>query len=921
MKLLLRKNTEQREKEREKMKFSLFYFFPFTFFLFSVLTPWNLIASKSSTASTETIQSITIENQIPSRIPNILDIIRMKKGDIFNQTKLENAINDLRKWGVFKSVEVLLQHQGPHVDITFQLEDAYLIRSIELHGNYPLLESKVRRAIFFSTGDIYEKEKVNEQIGRLIEFYEKEGYRDTVIFISESISEKDRMVTLKINVNRGKTYRIDKVIIVGNNLFKNLRIENKISRFFDYKPSRIKTDLEKIQKLYRAHDYPRIRVKLTNAEFNELKHTVDLTISIRQGKEVEIDFIGNKNQWHSSLMKVIDLAKNGDYDDFELENSKNQLIDHYHKLGYEEMKASFSKKDLSKEKVQVIFSIEEGPRRVVKKIDFDGNEKVKPNNIREIMQTKEESLTHKGVFLNEVFNQDLEKIDNFFVNNGYLDSKIKEWKRYLIPTGDKYIVNIDINAGKRTFINTFRFEGLNKFEASKLHKILKAKAGDIYSPSQIEGELRALLTYFSNQGHPYSEIKVDLEKTSSDKVNIIFNVVEGPEVKIGQILIVGNVKTLPQTILNALKFKSDAQFSAQKILESQTTLRKLGIFDALTIETLGLLGKENTIHVVVRVEERKDNILDFGISYDTDTKLQGKVTYTKLNLWGRGKSLDFKGIGGFRINRGEIMYTDPRFLASDWQMITNAFVEFDRDPFFQDLQIGGTLGFQRQLTKKLTILTKYEMVQTDFVEQKTDFTQLRPGTSDNTTGKLAFIATYDRRDNYGDPHKGYYTFGRTDFGQELNSGSLFFKIQAKFGYWYSPFERLTISNTVRGLFDIPLNHKSIPTQELYFLGGDDTIRGFAYQEMNPAGGQVALIYNLELVFRLFKNFQFVGFLDTASLTNNLSQINLGSIRNAAGPGIRYATPVGPLRLEYGILLDRQAGENFGRIHFTFGYLF
>lgn len=878
-------------------------------------------AKNNDSQSPEIIQTITVENKLPERIPKILNIIRMKTGDTLSMEKVENAINDLRKWGIFKNVEVLLKRQGSKVDITFQLEDAFLIRDVEIHGNYPLLESRVRRAIFFSTGDVYEKEKLNEQVERLIEFYEKEGYRNTVVFIRESINEEDRMVTLKINIDHGKSYRIDKIFITGNSIFKDLRIENKINRFLDYKPSRIKSNLESIQKLYRDHHYPRVRVKLTKVEFNDRKNTVNLTIDIREGKEVIVDFEGNEHQFSSRLRNVVDVAKNGDYDDFELENSKNQLLQHYRNLGFENVGVQFSKKEINKEKILVTFLIKEGPRRVVKKIEFEGNDNVSSNKIRDILQTKEESPTHRGVFLEEVFKQDVERIDNFFTENGYLDGKVKEWKRYLIPTGDKYIVEIDVSEGKKTIVNSFRYEGLSKFDESKLRKYLKMKEGSTYSPGQLELEVRTLLSYFSNNGHPYAEIKTELEEKEAQKVNIVFKITEGPEVKIGEVLLVGNVKTRRNTILNALKFKEKSSFSAQKILESQTTLRKLGIFDALSLETLGLQGKENIIHIVIRVDEKKDNVVDFGISYDTDLKLQGKFTYSKLNLGGYGKELDFKTIAGFRVNRGEIAYIDPRFMASDWQMSANTFVQYDRDPFFQDLQIGGGIGFLRNITKRLSMFTKYEMIQTDFVEQKTDFSQLRPGTRDNTTGKLQFAVTYDRRDNFGDPRKGYYAYGRTDFGQELYTGSLFYKIQTRFGVWYTPIEWLTFSNAVRGLFDIPLNNKAIPTQELYFLGGDDTIRGFKYQDLNPAGGKVGIIDNLEMEIRIFKSLQIVGFLDTASLTNNLSEISASSFRHSAGPGIRYATPVGPLRLEYGFILDRRPGENKGRLHFTFGYFF
>lgn len=902
----------------------------------------------------ETIQTIIIHNQIPSRIKQIREIVRMKEGDTLSMVKVENAINDLRKWGVFKTVEVILKRENNKVDVFFELEDAYQIRDVEIHGNYPLIESKVRRAIFFSTGDVYEKEKLKEQVERLIKFYEKEGYRNTVVFIQENIEEDDRMVTLKVNIQHGKSYRIHQVNIVGNTIFMNSRIENKINRFFDYKPSRVKRDLEKIKKLYSDHNYPRARVKLGNVEFNDVKKTVTLTIDIREGKEVVIEFEGNESQFSSRLRNLIDLSKNGDYDDFELENSKNQLIQHYRKLGFENVEVTYkkvepslnlnqkipetqtassqaspesipfpesAKKEAKKDEVTVTFFIKEGPRRVIKKIEFEGNEDVSPSKIRDIMQTKEESIGNRGVFLEEVFKQDIEKIDSFFSDSGYLSTRVKEWKRYLIPTGDKYILEIDVDAGKKTTLEALKFEGLSKFDASKLHKQLKMKAGGIYSVSQLEGEVRALLTYFANNGHPYAEIKTDIVEKSPNKVDIVFKVTEGPFVKIGQILLVGNIKTRDKTIYNSLRFKPGAPFSAQKILESQTTLRKLGIFDALTLETLGLQGKEDTVHIVVRVEEKKDNVVDFAISYDTDLKLQGRLTYSKLNLGGYGKELDVKATAGFRINRGEIAYIDPRFYSSDWQMTANIFAQYDFDPFFQDLQIGGGIGFLRQLTKRLSIFTKYEMIRTDFIEQQTNFEALRPGTSDNTTGKLQFAVTYDRRDNFGDPRRGYYAYGRTDFGQELKRGSLFYKIQTRFGYWYSPFERLTISNAVRGLFTIPLNNKQIPTQELYFLGGDDTIRGFKYQDLNPAGGNVGLIDNFEIELRLFKGFQIVAFLDSASLTNNLSEISTSSFRHSAGPGLRYATPVGPLRLEYGFILDPQPGENKGRLHFTFGYFF
>ncbi len=882
----------------------------------------GILSAHAGTNSPEIIQSIEIENQLPERRPDIFAIIRMKAGDEFSLDKLENAINDLRKWGVFKKVEVLVKHEGKKVSLTFDLEDAYLVRDIIINGNYPLLETKVKRAIFFATGDIYEHEKITEQIDRLIEFYEKEGYRNTVVFIEERLNPSTRTVVLKINIHKGHSYRIDQIHIVGNTIFKDNRIKNKIGQFFDYKPSRVKKDLEDIQKLFRNHDHPRVRVKLVKVDYNEKKHTVDLTIQIREGKEVEVVFEGNEHQFDRSLRKVVDIVQNGDYDEFELEHSKNQLITHYRSKGYENTKVDVIKNEISKDKVLVTFKIEEGPHRIIKSIDFEGNEHIPAKKIRSIMLTKEESLGNRGVFIEEVFKQDLEKIETFFEDNGFIDAKIKEWKRSLIPTGDKYIIDIELDEGKQSLVEKLSFEGLQLFGPDELKKLLLVKEARPYSPARLEQDMRALLVYYSNHAHPYAEIKTDIEEVAPQKVNIKYRVKEGPEVSIGEILFVGNVLTHKKTILQALRFKAGGPFLPQKILESQTWLRRLGIFDAIILETLGLKGKEKVVHVVIRVEEKKNKVFDFGIGFDTETRFKARATYSLLNIGGTGKGIDFKITGGQRINRAEIVFNDPRLFGSDWQMVDNIFAQFERKPFFQDLQAGGAVGVIRNITRRLSVLLKYELARTDFVEEKTDFRLLRPGTHDNTTGKFQFSITYDTRDNFGDPRSGIYTYGRTDFGTEFQGGgSQFFKLTSRFGHWWSPFHRFTIANALRGIFVVPLNNRSVPTQELIFLGGDDTIRGFQNDALNPAGGKVAFIHNVELQFRLFKGFELVGFLDTASLTNDLGEISTSTFRHSAGPGLRYVTPVGPIRLDYGIILDPRPGENHTRLHFTFGYFF
>jgi outer membrane protein insertion porin family len=113
----------------------------------------------------------------------------------------------------------------------------------------------------------------------------------------------------------------------------------------------------------------------------------------------------------------------------------------------------------------------------------------------------------------------------------------------------------------------------------------------------------------------------------------------------------------------------------------------------------------------------------------------------------------------------------------------------------------------------------------------------------------------------------------------------------------------------------------IPANKLFFLGGADTLRGFDEDAVNPSGGTVLMLYNAELQVRLTNSFKLAGFFDAGTLVDDIDTLDWSNFRESAGAGLRYVTPIGPLRLDWAFILDRQAGEPTNHIHFSFGYYF
>jgi outer membrane protein insertion porin family len=255
-------------------------------------------------------------------------------------------------------------------------------------------------------------------------------------------------------------------------------------------------------------------------------------------------------------------------------------------------------------------------------------------------------------------------------------------------------------------------------------------------------------------------------------------------------------------------------------------------------------------------------------------------------------------------------------------------LQYEDKNIFNYLQVGGGFGFFRRY-HRTGFLIRHEIMRNYFVQGNStaaDADSLR----DNTISKVALSVSFDTRNNFADPTRGLFLMGNTDFYNEIRGKNAnFVKFRFYFGHYFEFLRYFTIANNLRvDRIQTLGDNVSIPSNELFQLGGDDTIRGFTEDSLgpvnaggNPIGGRVRWIYNGELRIKLFKNFKLAGFYDTGALVNEFNDINLGTVRQSIGFGLRYITPVGPLRFDYGIILDPKKNDHFGRFHLTFGYVF
>ncbi len=860
----------------------------------------------------------------------VRDVIPIKTGDEFSFKKIDDAMSYLRKWGVFDAIEASPSIEDGGVLIRFYLEEAIIVESVNITGNYPYIENKIRKYLSLHAGDVYVPDRVDEQIERIKAFYKRQGYINTDV-LSEIIPVPEvNGVEIIYHIRRGEQLRYNKIVVEGPKAYPKGRVVSEINPFKPYSERRLRDALRDTKEFYRKHGYPKIRIKVIEKTFDFEKRKVNLTIDVHEGPHVILKFIGSPQISRKQLRKSITILDEGVIDDFEIEMSCDEIKKLLKKKGYPDAEVSGDKRLLENGAIEIAFKIDAGIPKKIRFINFEGNDDVSTEALQKKMHNKTMALGRSGAFYPEYVSDDDESIESQMNRHGYLNPSIGEWKVKPTEQGYALDITIPIDAGQQVTVKRMNFNGKISFAKKRLLKAIGAREGKPFNEPGVEEDREKLQRFFADNGYPYATVEANWELDQENAEAVInYNAMEGPLVKIGKILIVGDVLTSQKAIKQAMSLREGDRFSYKKVIESQLNIRRLGPFASVNVSTIGLEDKRKVIPLRVKVEEQRPFMVDLGFNYSTDEQFTGSLTFTNVNAFGWAKTNQFDLTAGQDLTRAELVWHDPRFFSSSFEMTTNTWVQYKKKPAYSYIQMAGAIGWFRRY-RRFGFLFRWEMDRNYFITGDSvaaDADSLR----NNTISKVSLSSSYDSRDSFSDPTKGFFTLGSADIFNEIKGDSAdFFKLSWEGENDLSPFSRITFSTGFRFSRILTLGRNvSVPSNELLFLGGDDTIRGFGEDSLGPVdangratGGRLRWIFNEELRIRIIGRFALAGFFDMGSLTDSFSAIGWDTtVRRSAGLGIRYITPVGPIRLDYGFKLDRRAGESRGRLHFTFGYVF
>jgi outer membrane protein insertion porin family len=660
----------------------------------------------------------------------------------------------------------------------------------------------------------------------------------------------------------------------------------------------------------------------------------------------KITIVGNKKLAIDKIKGKIDLVEGAIVPPGALSKNAEKIRLFYEEEGYYQARVDGREERISPQDVTVTFDIVEGDKFDVGEIRIVGNKYLKEKDIKAKLQTSEVFLWFFGGTLKrEELRRDLDRIRAYYLDNGFLDIAVEEPEIQIDPAKKNLRIVITVEEGAQYRIGELTVTGARLFPEAEIRGLLRSQTGGIFSREALQADVVAITDRYAEWGYLFADAVPVTDMRREDRiVNVSLEITEGRQAFINRIEIVGNARTRDKVIRRELPLIEGDVFNSALLKQGRQRLEGIGFFEEVKVETRRGTA-EDRVDVVVDVKEKPTGAFTIGGGFSSVDGLLGTVSISQNNLFGYGKRATAAVQIGQNANRLNLVYSDPHFWDSDFlfeaRVFKTATSNFQNTQGYNTQTTGVVTSFGHMLFGQVFGLLSYTLenvVLTDIqpfapiIIQE----QAAQNNGDSTTSALSLAFTRDTRDNFAEPTRGNKTrVAATYAGGFLGAENNFTKYSVESSQYWPIWWKLV--GNLRGTFwygdsfgDTPV----LPAQERFYLGGANTIRGFKNFTVSPkspvtggyTGGNKAYFVNTEIIFPLYEPLRMRGvvFYD---IGNNLAELaSLGDLftqqpRQGAGIGIRFNSPMGAIRLEWGFNLDRREGERSQVLYFTAGGAF
>jgi len=735
-----------------------------------------------------------------------------------------------------------------------------------------------------------------------------------------------------------KSIKIKLIEVKGNRRIDSATIRAKIkSKENDlFLPDRLREDLRAV---YQMGYFDQV-----NIETEGFEGGVKVTFIVAEKPFIsEIVFDGNKDIKTDDLKEKVTIKPQSFLDPQQVKEQAERLRLFYQGKGYYAAHIIPVIKRVAEDRATIIFFIQEGEKAKLRAIRFEGNKTFPAKEIKKNLISQEYSwwsswFTSSGFYKEEDASNDVERIKDFYLDHGYLQVQVGNPKLTLNDDKKWFEITYLLIEGVPFTVKKIEIEGNTIFPKDQIRSLLKTEENQLFRRNLLRQDLAAITDLYGDKGYIYANVVPQFSPNQENRtVNLLLEINEDNQILVRQINILGNEKTRDKVIRRELKVNEQEVMNTKALRRSFERLRNLNFFE--NVEIVPEPVDKKHVDLNVHIKEKSTGSFSVGGGYSSQDRFVGLFELSQGNFLGRGELLRAKVELGSRRTSYSLTFKEPYILDYPVSGTTDLFDQIRNFDTYKEKRLGGDVSLGKNFTEYVNGSMSYLLQDvkifslTPAAPQQVQFQK-----GETITSSVGLSLTRDSRDIIFDPHNGSRLSISTEYAG-LGGDNEYVKMIGDASKYFPLWFDTVFSLHGRIGYAEGIDGKQLPLGERFYVGGINTIRGFAFGRAGPLGnGQIIganteIIFNAEYVFPLLpERVKGVVFFDAGRGYNDEIQslpgssissdkITLASLKTSVGLGLRFILPIGPIRLEWGYNLHQQPGEKPSELEVSIGTLF
>ncbi len=861
------------------------------------------------------------------------DLVPVRTGDVLIADEVRKGTVNLYRTGRYDKVEVFLKESLGGVRIRYVLYPRKWLERVQFEGNLYVDTSDLLSRIDLRKEEEVTTDRLEDNRSRLEEYYSFRGFRGSEVSYRVEARESER-TRVHFRIREGKKLFITELRLEGDSGLSRARVLALIASMpgEDLDGTILQSDLGKIRRHLREKLYLAPSVAYRVEPSAEFPDGVVVTMQIERGPAflLRVQMKDDRDQKRKAKQMRSVFLKSTSLEKARLTLEK-EVLQEYRDAGYPFTSLNWVDDDSQPGVTSITLSIDRGQRALVGGVEIEGARFLSVDRVRNLLGVAEGDL-----FVKESLEEGIDQLRREYRSEGFVAAAVSTRPLNFVPGEEDQEVNIQVlvTEGPRTLINRLSVNG-SPFEPDRTDRLIGVTAGQPYFPEVLERGRDLLLEEMGNAGYLYAAVTVEEPVHNTDgSVDIAITVQPGPMVRLGSVVVAGNESVDARIIRLALNLKKGELLTRNKILKAQEGVYDLRVLSSVDVQLVDPQVSDAQKDLLVQVQERPRYVVGLRVGYGSEDKLRGEASVTNRNVGGMARSLTLRGKASDIEQSKTLLYSHPWFqsLPIDLTLAVTDIVE-KRESYSRDA-LSVTMDLVRPLSESTEVRLGYFFEGLRLFDVSED-AQLSPDDEGRTdVAALVGEILFDNRDDFLDPWSGVLGDLILEYAiRNLGSKTEYYKMELAIHRYLELGGAMVLAGLARaGYVSAYGESEEVIISKRFFLGGQNSVRGYQLDSLgpkdindDPVGGNYLVNVNLELRYPLYKSLRGVLFLDSGSVwlkKSDVAQEDQFRLRYAAGLGLRWSSPIGPLSVDYGKKLNPATDtEDRYRIHFSIGHAF